>query len=213
LVPIDFSDASLEALRHAKELALTYGAQITLLHAVEEVVYPSAYGVEPANLPGPQVIDRVEESLADLARTEIGYEHVVVQANVGYAPSTIIDYAEDRPSPRTIVPLRVRGGKVNRINPSATAFAERRSPYLLSIDSTWVDPEDDEANIEWTREFWEAMEPYASESMYFNFSMLEEGTDMVRTTFRENYERLVDVKTTYDPGNLFRLNQNIEPAG
>lgn len=129
------------------------------------------------------------------------------------AIETIIDHAKDRPSPRTLVPLRVRGGEVNRIDPSATAFAERRSPYLLSIDSTWVDPEDDEANIEWTREFWEAMEPYASESMYFNFSMLEEGDGMVRTTFRENYERLVDVKTAYDPRNLFRLNQNIEPAG
>ncbi len=128
------------------------------------------------------------------------------------AIETIVDYAEDRPSPRTLVPLRVRGGEVNRADPSATAFAERHSRYLLSIDSTWVEPEDDEANIEWTREFWEAMEPYASDSMYFNFSMLEQGDDMVRTTFRENYERLVDVKTTYDPENLFRLNQNIEPA-
>lgn len=95
LVPIDFSDASLDALRHAKELALTYGAQITLLHAVEEVVYPSAYGIEPTNLPGPQVINRVEENLAEFARTEIGYEHVVVQANVGYAPSTILDYVKE----------------------------------------------------------------------------------------------------------------------
>jgi nucleotide-binding universal stress UspA family protein len=85
----------MDALRHAKELALTYGAQITLLHAVEEVVYPSAYGIEPTNLPGPQVINRVEENLAELARTEIGYEHVVAQADVGYAPSTILDYVRE----------------------------------------------------------------------------------------------------------------------
>lgn len=94
LVPIDFSEASTEALRHAKELALTYGAQITLLHAVEEVVYPSAYGMEPINLPNPEVVERVEANLAGLARDEIGYEHVVVEASVGYAPSSIIDYAE-----------------------------------------------------------------------------------------------------------------------
>jgi FAD/FMN-containing dehydrogenase len=55
------------------------------------------------------------------------------------------------------------------------------------------------------------MEPYASDSMYFNFSM-EEGADVSRATFGENYERLVDVKSEYDPENLFRLNQNIEPA-
>lgn len=95
LVPIDFSEASLGALRHAKELALTHGAQITLLHAVEEVVYPSAYGIEPTTLPGPQVISRVEENMAELARTEIGYEHVMVQASVGYAPSTILDYQRE----------------------------------------------------------------------------------------------------------------------
>ena len=110
LVPVDFSDASIEALRHAKELALTYGAQITLLHAVEEVVYPSAYGVEPANLPGPQVIDRVEESLANLARTEIGYEHVVVDARVGYAPSTILDYAESNSVDLVVIATHGRTG-------------------------------------------------------------------------------------------------------
>lgn len=95
LVPIDFSEASLEALRYARELALTYGAQITLLHAVEEVVYPSAYGLEPMNLPGAAVVERVEDNLADLARDEIGYEHVVIEASVGYAPSCILDYTEE----------------------------------------------------------------------------------------------------------------------
>lgn len=94
LVPIDFSEASEGALRHAKELALTYGAQLTLLHAVEEVVYPSAYGLEPIDLPGPEVVERVENSLAQLVHREIGYEHVVIDATVGYAPSVILDRAE-----------------------------------------------------------------------------------------------------------------------
>ncbi len=94
LVPIDFSEASEGALRHAKELALTYGAQLTLLHAVEEVVYPSAYGMEPVDLPGPEVVERVEKSLATLVQNQIGYEHVVIDATVGYAPSVILDRAE-----------------------------------------------------------------------------------------------------------------------
>jgi len=128
------------------------------------------------------------------------------------AIETIVEYAEARPSPNTIVPLRARGGAINRVDPTATAFPDRHSPFLLSIDSTWEAPEDDEANIEWTREFWEAMEPYASDSMYFNFSMEEVGDDTTRATFGENYDRLVEVKTEYDPENLFRLNQNIEPA-
>jgi FAD/FMN-containing dehydrogenase len=125
---------------------------------------------------------------------------------------TIVEYAGSRPSPRTIVPIRARGGAINRIDPTATAFPDRHSPFLLSIDSTWEAPDDDEDNIEWTREFWEAMEPYASDSMYFNFSMEEVGDDTTRATFGGNYGRLVEVKTEYDPENLFRLNQNIEPA-
>ena len=128
LVPIDFSDASLNALRHAKELALTHGAQITLLHAVEEVVYPSAYGIEPANLPGPQVIDRVEENLADLARTEIGYEHVVVQANLGYAPSTILDYTQEHEVDLITIATHGRSGLKRMLLGSVTERVVRRAP-------------------------------------------------------------------------------------
>jgi nucleotide-binding universal stress UspA family protein len=128
LVPIDFSDASLNALRHAKELALTHGAQITLLHAVEEVVYPSAYGIEPANLPGPQVIDRVEENLADLARTEIGYEHVVVQANLGYAPSTILDYTQEHEVDLITIATHGRSGLERMLLGSVTERVVRRAP-------------------------------------------------------------------------------------
>jgi nucleotide-binding universal stress UspA family protein len=128
LVPIDFSDASLNALRHAKQLALTHGAQITLLHAVEEVVYPSAYGIEPANLPGPQVIDRVEENLADLARTEIGYEHVVVQANLGYAPSTILDYTQEHEVDLITIATHGRSGLERMLLGSVTERVVRRAP-------------------------------------------------------------------------------------
>jgi len=133
LVPIDFSDASLEALRHAKELALTYGAQITLLHAVEEVVYPSAYGIEPANMPGPQVIDRVEENLAELARTELGYEHIVVQASVGYAPSTILDYANSHEVDLVVIATHGRTGLERMLLGSVAERIVRRSPAPVFV--------------------------------------------------------------------------------
>jgi nucleotide-binding universal stress UspA family protein len=127
LVPIDFSDAALDALRHAKELALTYGAQITLLHAVEEVVYPSAYGVEPANLPGPQVIDRVEQNLAELVRTEVGYEHVVIEAKVGYAPSIILDYAGANEVDLVVIATHGRTGLERMLLGSVAERIVRRS--------------------------------------------------------------------------------------
>lgn len=133
LVPLDFSDASVDALRHAKELALTYGAQITLLHAVEEVVYPSAYGIEPANLPGPQVIDRVEKNLANLARTEIGYEHVVVQAKVGYAPSTILDHAEANEVDLVVIATHGRTGLERMLLGSVAERVVRRAPAPVFV--------------------------------------------------------------------------------
>lgn len=128
------------------------------------------------------------------------------------AIDTIVEYTTERPSPRTVIPIRPRGGALAQVDPAATAFAERSAPFLLSIDSTWEDPADDEENIRWTREFWEAMAPYASNKMYFNFAMGEEGDDVVRATFGENYERLIEVKTTYDPENVFRMNRNVTPV-
>jgi nucleotide-binding universal stress UspA family protein len=133
LVPVDFSEASMEALRHAKELALTYGAQMTLLHAVEEVVYPSAYGIEPTNMPGPQVIDRVEQNLAELARTELGYEHVVVEANVGYAPSTILDYANGHDIDLVVIATHGRTGLERMLLGSVAERVVRRSPAPVFV--------------------------------------------------------------------------------
>ncbi|MBA3617829.1 MAG: BBE domain-containing protein, partial [Rubrobacteraceae bacterium] len=59
--------------------------------------------------------------------------------------------------------------------------------------------------------YWEALHPYSAGGAYVNF-MMEEGQDRVRATYRENYDRLVEVKNKYDPNNFFRVNQNIEPA-
>lgn len=133
LVPIDFSDASMGALRHAKELALTYGAQITLLHAIEEVAYPSAYGVEPVNLPGPKVVERVETNLAAMARDEIGYEHVTVKAEVGYAPSAILDYAEESEVDFITIATHGRTGLERMLLGSVTERVIRRSPAPVFV--------------------------------------------------------------------------------
>jgi FAD/FMN-containing dehydrogenase len=83
---------------------------------------------------------------------------------------------------------------------------------MLSIDSTWRDPEDDAVNIDYTRRFYEAAMPYSDGKTYFNFpGLLEEGDQAVRASYGANYDRLTRVKAEYDPGNRFRLNQNIQP--
>ena len=76
-----------------------------------------------------------------------------------------------------------------------------------------VDPDSgkNDALREWTRDYWKALHPYSAGGAYPNF-MMEEGQERIRASYRGNYDRLVEVKTKYDPENRFRVNQNIEPA-
>lgn len=137
LAPVDFSEGSEMAVRHARELALTYGAQITLLHAVEEVMYPSAYGMEMADVPGPEVIDRVEQSLATMAKERIGYEHVVVDSVVGYAPSVILDYQEEHDVDLTVISTHGRSGLERLLLGSVTERVVRRSSSPVFVVKTF----------------------------------------------------------------------------
>ncbi len=94
LAPVDFSEASEVAVQHAREIALTYGAEIDLLHVVEEPFYPSAYGYEPSAFPTADVLENVETQLGDMAREMIGYEHAMIEARTGDPASEILDYTE-----------------------------------------------------------------------------------------------------------------------
>jgi len=84
---------------------------------------------------------------------------------------------------------------------------------MLSIDCIWEDAADDEKNIGWARDFWGDMKHHSNGRAYLNFAGLgEEGEELVRTSYgAANYDRLVELKTQYDPSNLFQLNQNIKP--
>lgn len=127
LVPVDFSSGADQAVRHARELALTYGAQVTLLHAVEEVIYPSAYGMEMADAPGPEIVHRIENTLAAMAREDIGYEHVVVEAVVGYASSAILDHQQEHDVDLIVISTHGRSGLERLLLGSVTERVLRRA--------------------------------------------------------------------------------------
>lgn len=130
------------------------------------------------------------------------------------AMAAIIGYAADRPSPDALMALwRLEGGAASRVDAVATAFGSRSAPYLLSFDTTWTDPEDTDRCIGWTRAAWADMRRFGSGGLYLNFAGFgEEKEALVRAGYGTNYERLAALKATYDPGNLFRMNQNIKPA-
>lgn len=128
------------------------------------------------------------------------------------AIDTTVEWSERRPSNDTLVIIRHCGGAISRVGAEETAFGDRSSEWMLSIDSTWDDPADDETNIAYTRAFWEAAAPFSNGQTYFNFpGLLEEGDAAVRSSYGSNHARLARIKAAYDPTNLFRLNQNIAP--
>jgi FAD/FMN-containing dehydrogenase len=129
------------------------------------------------------------------------------------ALDTILDFYAKTPSPRTIVVVEHDGDSAwGRVPEDATAFGHRNWPYNMVITTMWTDPKDSEANIGWTREFWEAMKPFLAEAAYVNYlgDVDEEG---VRSAYGKKYERLAALKQKYDPTNFFRMNQNIKPSG
>jgi berberine-like enzyme len=124
-----------------------------------------------------------------------------------------VEWSRNRPSPRTLVIIRHTGGAISRVGAEATAFGDRSSAWMLSIDATWDDPADDDRNIAWTRAYWEDARRHSDGKTYFNFpGLLEEGQRAIRDSYGANADRLSRVKGKYDGDNLFRLNQNIRPA-
>jgi len=103
-------------------------------------------------------------------------------------------------------------GAVTRIPVEGTAVPHRSPGHNLVITSVWMDPSTTDANIAWTRDAYSALQPYFAKRRYVNYlGDDEDASEASRAAFGPNYDRLVQVKTAYDPGNLFRLNQNIPP--
>jgi len=121
-----------------------------------------------------------------------------------------IKHGSQLPTLLSTVHLYPIDGQVNRISPDATAFNFREARYSMVIAGIDADPANNEKMIDWAQDYWNALHPYSAGGAYVNF-MMDEGFDRVQATYRGNYERLAAIKAKYDPGNLFRVNQNIRP--
>ena len=129
------------------------------------------------------------------------------------AIDAIVQAAADRPTSQAMMNLWQQGGAIKRVPAEATAYNRRNADFLISFDTTWIDPADTDRCVTWTRATWERMQSIARGGIYLNFAGLgEEKEELVRAGYGSNYDRLVEIKTKYDPGNLFRMNNNIKPA-
>lgn len=112
------------------------------------------------------------------------------------------------PRPRLAMPPK--GGAVERVAPDATAFWHRRALYSVLLQTSGDDPAEDAGNVAWAKAHWPALEAY-TKGFYVNTNLSEVPTDRVSAAYGGNFERLVALKTRYDPTNLFRLNANVRP--
>jgi FAD/FMN-containing dehydrogenase len=128
------------------------------------------------------------------------------------AIATIVAHCATKSSPMSAVALLPINGAAARVAPTETAFVHRQHHYHLFIISQWREPAESDRHLHWTREFWAAMQPFAGRGVYVNELGYDEGEDRFRAAYGANYDRLVRLKNTYDPTNVFRLNPNIKPT-
>jgi FAD/FMN-containing dehydrogenase len=130
------------------------------------------------------------------------------------AIDAIASKALDRPAPLTLVNTFHLGGAVHAVAAEDTAFAERSAPFMVSIDTNWSDPAQDAAAIAWGRAAWEEITKYGNGNVFLNFTGLadEPRRAHVNNAFGRNLRRLGQIKATYDPDNLFQVNNNIIPT-
>jgi hypothetical protein len=127
------------------------------------------------------------------------------------AIDTLLRFLPQMPSSASSVGLQQLHGVASRVAPSATAFPHRTEQYDFLILSQWSEATDSDRNLQWTRALFEAMRPHLEASVYMN-NLGDEGPGRVRAAYGENYPRLAALKRAYDPDNLFRANQNIDPS-
>jgi FAD/FMN-containing dehydrogenase len=127
-----------------------------------------------------------------------------IEAHLAYGPKV--------PELSATMHLYPINGACHRVGAEDTAFAYRDANFATVILASWSDPAVDGERIQWVRDYYDATAPHSEPGGYINF-MDDDDQSRVRDNYKGNYDRLVAIKRTYDPDNLFHLNQNIAPDG
>jgi FAD/FMN-containing dehydrogenase len=122
-----------------------------------------------------------------------------------------LDHGPRVPNFLSLMHLYPLDGAVQRVGAADTAFAHRDVDFVHIIAGIDPDPANMPAHTAWVRDYWTALHPHSAGGAYVNF-LMDEGQDRIRATYRDNYPRLAAAKRTWDPDNLFRMNQNIRPS-
>lgn len=123
-----------------------------------------------------------------------------------------LDAAARSPSELSLMHLYPLDGAAARVPGDATAWSARGAAWSMVIVGCDPEPANAGAITRWTKDYWDAVHPFNARGAYTNFMMDDEGEQRVRAAYGGNYARLAEIKRTYDPDNLFHVNQNIKPT-
>jgi hypothetical protein len=173
---------------------------------LEQVSEPLLHGVQPMPHPALQsAFDGVYPKgdqwywRADFVN-EIPDEAVEIHAKFG----------AEMPTWKSTMHLYPIDGAAHDPDSSDTAWSYRDANWGAVFAGVDPDPDNVDAIRQWSIDYFEALHPHSAGGAYVNM-MMDEGQERVRASYRDNYDRLAEVKARYDPDNLFRVNQNIEP--
>ena len=116
-------------------------------------------------------------------------------------------------SPHSAILIFPLGGALNGLAEDHSAVGNRDARFVFNVAASWEQPADDAKNIAWARSTWSDLRSFSTGGTYLNFLTEEEGDARIRAALRGNYDRLVEIKTRYDPQNLLQVNKNIVPRG
>ena len=121
-------------------------------------------------------------------------------------------YGAEMPTMKSTMHMYPIDGAAHDVAAKDTAWSYRDAVWGSVFAGVDPDPANADAVRQWSIDYFEALHPYSAGGAYVNM-MMDEGQERVRASYRDNYDRLARIKAEYDPENVFRVNQNIEPAG
>jgi hypothetical protein len=138
--------------------------------------------------------------------TKSGYFHYLDDTTI----DRMVEAAATIPSAETQIELAYLGGAVSQVAADETAFGDRSAPFIMNLLANWADASADTRNVSWVRGLFHKLRPAMKPGVYVNFMSGDE-QNRVPEAYQERWERMVAVKSHYDPSNFFRLNQNVQP--
>lgn len=120
-----------------------------------------------------------------------------------------LKFGSEIPTPLSLMHLYPISGAAGRVGDNETPWAYRDAKYAGVVCGVDPDPANADKITNWCKNYWAALHPYSAGGAYSNF-MMDEGQDRVKASYKDNYDRLLEIKQKYDPDNFFSINQNIK---